>query len=120
MDPPRYTTSKGVQIMHEVVRAATVAGMLALTAVAPLRAAHADAFNGSQVIGHVYVNDNTAGTNTVAAFEQHLDGSLTPVPSSPFAVGGAGLGAGLGSQGSLQVSPDGRFLLAVDAGSNQI
>ena len=39
---------------------------------------------------------------------------------SPFAIGGAGLGAGLGSQGAIQASPDGRFLLAVDAGSNQI
>jgi hypothetical protein len=82
--------------------------MLALTAIAPLRVAHADSSFNSPVIGHVYVNDNTAGTNTVAAFDRHLDGSLTPTPGSPFAVGGAGLGAGLGSQGSLQASPDGR------------
>jgi 6-phosphogluconolactonase (cycloisomerase 2 family) len=94
--------------------------MLTLAAVAPLRAAHADSSFNSLVIGHVYVNDNTAGTNTVAAFDRHPDGSLTPVQGSPFPVGGAGLGAGLGSQGSLQVSPDGRFLLVVDAGSSQI
>ncbi len=72
------------------------------------------------VVGHVYVNDNTAGSNTVAAFDRHADGSLTPIPGSPFPIGGAGLGAGLGSQGAIQVSPSGRFLLAVDAGSNQI
>jgi 6-phosphogluconolactonase len=71
-------------------------------------------------VGHAYVNDNAAGSNTVAAFDRHADGSLTPIPGSPFAIGGAGLGAGLGSQGAIQLSPNRRFLLAVDAGSNQI
>ncbi|CAN5422485.1 hypothetical protein BH10ACT10_BH10ACT10_11600 [soil metagenome] len=75
---------------------------------------------GSPVVGHTYVNDNTTGVNTVAGFDRHADGSLTPLAGSPFAIGGAGLGRGLGSQGALQASPDGRYLLAVDAGSNQI
>jgi hypothetical protein len=75
---------------------------------------------GSSVVGHVYVNDNTAGANTIAAFDRHADGTLTPVAGSPFATGGAGTGAGIGSQGALQLSGDGRYLLAVDAGSNQI
>ncbi len=70
--------------------------------------------------GYVYLNDNTAPSNTVAAFVRHRDGSLTPVPGSPFAAGGAGLGTGLASQGAIQVSSDGRYVLAVDAGSNQI
>jgi 6-phosphogluconolactonase len=74
----------------------------------------------SPVVGHTYVNDNTPTLNSVAAFDRHADGSLTPLPGSPFAIGGAGLGAGLGSQGAIQASPGGRFLLAVDAGSNQI
>ena len=68
--------------------------------------------------GHVYVNDNTAGVNTIAAFTRHADGTLTPVPGSPFPTGGAGTGATIGSQGALQ--EDGHYLLAVDAGSNQI
>ena len=72
------------------------------------------------MVGHSYVDDNTTGTNTIAAFDRHADGSLTPQAGSPFAIGGAGLGSGLGSQGAIQASPDGRFLLAVDAGSNQI
>lgn len=72
------------------------------------------------VVGHSYVDDNTTGTNTIAAFDRHADGSLTPQAGSPFAIGGAGLGSGLGSQGAIQAGPDGRFLLAVDAGSNQI
>lgn len=70
--------------------------------------------------GYVYVNDNTAGQNTVAAFSRQADGTLTPLPHSPFSAGGAGTGAGLASQGAVQVSSDGRYLLAVDAGSNQI
>jgi len=74
--------------------------------------------SASAIVGHAYVNDNAAGSNTLAAFDRHVDGSLTPIPGSPFPIGGAGSGAGLGSQGAIQASPDGRFLLAVDAGSN--
>jgi 6-phosphogluconolactonase len=76
--------------------------------------------HASGVVGHVYLNDNTAGENTVAGFDRHADGSLSPTPGSPFDAGGAGLGTGLASQGAIQLSSDGRFLLAVDAGSNQV
>ena len=72
------------------------------------------------IVGQVYVNDNTAGVNTVAGFNRHADGSLSPIPGSPFQVGGAGTGKGTASQGALQLSADGRFLFAVDAASNQI
>jgi 6-phosphogluconolactonase len=74
----------------------------------------------SDVVGHVYVNDNTAGVNTVAGFDRHADGSLTPMAGSPFVAGGQGAGAIVGSQGALQATADGRFLLAADAGSNQV
>lgn len=74
----------------------------------------------SPVVGHVYINDNTAGTNTVAAFDRHANGRLTAMPGSPFTAGGAGTGSGLASQGAIQVTGDGRYVLAVDAGSNQI
>ncbi len=72
------------------------------------------------VVGHVYVDDNTAGVNTIGAFNRLADGTLVPMPGSPFRAGGAGTGRSIGSQGALQVSSDGRFLLAVDAGSSQI
>jgi len=94
------------------------AAALAATAVAP--AAASASAQASPVVGHVYVNDNTAGPNTIGAFDRHADGTLTPEAGSPFAAGGAGTGAGLASQGALQISPDGRFLLAADAGSNQV
>lgn len=74
----------------------------------------------SDVIGHVYINDNIAPANSVAGFDRHADGSLTPMRGSPFTVGGSGTGHPNASQGSLQLSADGRYLLAVDAGSNQI
>jgi 6-phosphogluconolactonase len=83
-------------------------------------AAAASAGTVSPVVGYTYLNDNTATANTIAGFDRHADGSLTPMPGSPFAAGGAGLGAGLASQGAIQVTSDGRYLLAVDAGSNQI
>ena len=36
----------------------------------------------SPVVGHVYVNDNTAVTNTIGGFDQHADGTLTPLAGS--------------------------------------
>lgn len=74
----------------------------------------------SSVVGHLYVNDNTGGVNTIGAFDRHADGTLTPMSGSPFVAGGVGTGKGLASQGSLQVTSDGHYLLAVDPGSNQI
>ena len=95
-----------------------VAAATAVAAAVP--AAASASAQASPVVGHVYVNDNTAGTNTIGAFDRHADGTLTAEAGSPFAAGGAGTGAGLASQGALQISPDGRFLIAADAGSNQI
>ena len=89
-------------------------------AAAGVPAAASAAVQASPVVGHVYVDDNTAAANTIGVFDRHADGTLTAHAGSPFAAGGAGTGAGLASQGALQISPDGRFLIAVDAGSNQL
>jgi len=108
------------------MRSSRLGGLLALAALAAVVATSGAAAapppgpHGSQVVGHVYVNDNSAPVNTVAGFDRHADGSLTAIPGSPFAVGGSGTGHPDASQGSLQLSADGRYLLAVDAGSNQI
>jgi 6-phosphogluconolactonase (cycloisomerase 2 family) len=95
-----------------------VAGVVAVlgTVAAPAVASAAQ----SHQSGFVYVNDNTAGTNTVAGFSRHADGRLTPLAGSPFHAGGAGTGSGLASQGAIQVTTDGRYVIAADAGSNQI
>ena len=107
--------------MRKRIRLATVGGLAAVSVFGLLGAASAaQASTTSPVVGYTYVNDNTPGGNTIAGFDRHADGSLTPIPGSPFAAGGAGLGAGLASQGAIQVTGDGRYLLAVDAGSSQI
>jgi 6-phosphogluconolactonase len=98
---------------------ALLLGLAAAAAVAAPATASAST-GASPVVGHVYVNDNTAGTNTIGAFDRHADGTLIPEPGSPFPAGGAGTGSGLASQGAIQFSADGRFVIAVDAGSNQI
>jgi 6-phosphogluconolactonase (cycloisomerase 2 family) len=95
-----------------------LAGLVALAGAAATPAVAAAAAPGHS--GYVYVNDNTAGQNTVAAFARHADGTLTALPGSPFSAGGAGSGSGLASQGAIQVSSDRRYVLAVDAGSDQI
>ncbi|HZP57935.1 MAG TPA: beta-propeller fold lactonase family protein [Dehalococcoidia bacterium] len=104
--------------MHRLIRSGALAGVLALSLLGG--SAFASAQKAPDVRGHVYVNNNTAGTNTISGFDRHADGSLTPIAGSPFAIGGAGTGAAIGSQGALQLSADGRFLIAVDAGSNEI
>jgi hypothetical protein len=103
------------------MRAFRFGALFVLTAAAAVvLAGGAAASRTSSVVGHVYVNDNTAPVNSVAGFDRHADGSLTAMPGSPFAVGGSGAGNPDASQGSLQLSADGRYLLAVDAGSNEI
>jgi len=105
--------------MHVSARVALATGALGLMLGGSLPTAFGEPENAT-VTGHVYVNDNAAGTNTIAAFDRHADGSLTPMPGSPFPAGGAGAGSIIGSQGALQVTANGQFLLAADAGSNQI
>ena len=99
---------------------AIVLATAAAAAAAGVPAAASAAAQASPVVGHVYIDDNTATANTIGVFDRHADGTLTAHAGSPFAAGGAGTGAGLASQGALQISPDGRFLIAVDAGSNQL
>jgi hypothetical protein len=83
--------------MHRWKRATLSLGVcLALVGLAVLtgsvsgaRTAHAAAADAT---GFVYVNDNTSGTKLVAGYLWHIDGSLTPLPGSPFYIGGAGTG----------------------------
>ena len=61
---------------------------------------------------------NAAGPNAVVVYSRAADGTLGQ--SQSVLTGGTGTGAGLGSQGSLALSQDGRWLLAVNAGSNNV
>ena len=105
--------------MSTRARIVAALGLLSLSLAGSMTSAHAE-FDRTGVVGHVYVDDNTIGVNTVAGFNEHADGTLTPIPGSPFAVGGAGTGTGIPSQDALRLAYNGSYLLAVDAGSNQI
>ena len=104
--------------MHRGRRLISLAG--AIAAIATTLSVGSVAAAGPRTVGHVYVNNNSTGQNTIAAFDRHADGSLTPIAGSPFDAGGAGTGAPYGSAGGLQRSTDGRYLLATDPASNQI
>ncbi len=105
--------------MQLLTRIAATVGLAAVVVTGSVTAA-SEVSAAPDVVGHVYVNDNTSGTNTIGAFNQFSDGTLAPMHGSPFAAGGAGTGTIIGSQGALQVTDDGRYLIAADAGSNQI
>lgn len=69
--------------------------------------------------GAVYTMTNSAtAPNEIVAFEALPDGSLR----SPtfYSTGGLGSGDGLGNQGGVVLSDDGRWLLAVNAGSDEV
>ena len=67
----------------------------------------------------VYVQTNDAEANEVIAFARAADGALALL--GRFATGGRGTGRPhLASQGSLALTADGRRLLAVNAGSDQV
>src|SRR3954447_18766149 len=106
--------------MHRLIHLARTAGLAAATAAIVASVTAAAAFAASPVVGHVYVNGNTTGQNTIDGFNRHADGSLTPIPGSPFNAGGAGTGGAFGSAGGLQESSDGRYILATDPASNDI
>ncbi len=86
-------------------------------------AARAGDFSASSTVavdgpGAVYALTNQVAGNAVAVFTRAADGALTAAGS--FVTGGTGTGAGLGSQGGVVLSDDGRRLFAVNAGSNDV
>jgi 6-phosphogluconolactonase (cycloisomerase 2 family) len=66
----------------------------------------------------VYVQTNQTAGNSIAVFRRAADGSLTLSATVP--TGGLGTGSALGSASSVAISQDGRWLFAVNAGSNDI
>ncbi|HEU5186736.1 MAG TPA: beta-propeller fold lactonase family protein [Gemmatimonadaceae bacterium] len=68
--------------------------------------------------GAVYTLTNRPTGNELIVFRRAVDGTLTVVDTVP--TGGIGTGAGLSSAGSLVLTEDNRFLLAVNAASDDI
>jgi len=97
--------------------------VLAFFAIGLQPGARAAAHHGGS--GVVYVMTNDPAGNAVVQYSRAADGSLTKVSQTPTGgLGGTGNGVGpldpLGSQDSLVLSGDAAFLLAVNAGSNQL
>jgi 6-phosphogluconolactonase len=68
--------------------------------------------------GSLYTQTNDPNGNTVQRFDRAGDGSLRP--AGTFATGGLGLAALGGRQGAVELSGDGRYLYAVNAGSDSV
>lgn len=68
--------------------------------------------------GAVYLMSNADGPNQVLVFRRGADGSLTA--ADPVLTGGEGTGSGLGSQGALALTDDGRWLIVVNPGSDDV
>lgn len=73
---------------------------------------------GDTAAGAVYTMNNSADGNDILVFHRGSDGALTPAGS--VATGGLGTGGGLGNQSGLTLSNGGKWLLAVNAGSDEI
>ncbi len=97
--------------------------LLSLGVVTPVLA-HGDDHDDNA--GAVYAMSNAADGNNVVVYDRSADGTLTMAGTYP--TGGLGSGGAppfepadaLGSQGSLILSHDGRWLFAANAGSNEI
>jgi 6-phosphogluconolactonase len=75
----------------------------------------------SQAVGGVFVSTNGLNGNAVVAFARAADGSLTPIGT--FATGGTGIGGAadpLASQFAVALSDNAKFLVVVNAGSNDV
>jgi len=66
----------------------------------------------------LYTESNTSGTNEILVYKIKNNGDLQWISSTSS--GGAGSGAGLGSQGALVLDKDHNWLYAVNAGSNSV
>lgn len=104
MSRRKLSIGTALSVMAVLVFAATGAGT------APAAA--------QEAAGAVYTLSNDASGNAVVVLNRAADGTLSPAGS--VSTGGLGSGGGLGSQGALVLSDDGRWLVGVNAGSDDI
>jgi 6-phosphogluconolactonase len=97
---------------------AVLVAVLGLSVFALPLAGASSATDNAGHIAVVFTSTNNATANQIVAYEQTRDGALDWVGN--FATGGAGTGAALADSGSLALSSGSHWLLAADAGSNQI
>jgi 6-phosphogluconolactonase len=93
-------------------------GVLALASMLILSVLSTSPASAADAAGAVFTLSNDPAGNTVEVFDRAADGTLSHAGS--VATDGLGSGDGLGSQGALVLSDDGRWLLAVNAGSDEV
>jgi 6-phosphogluconolactonase len=110
------TQGRADEMNRKIITTLITAAMLMGSAVAAMA-------NGNyrQAVGAVYTMTNADDENQVVVFERDRSGLLTLVGAVPT----EGLGSGgdldpLGSQGAIVLTGDKQWLLAVNAGSNEI
>ena len=110
---------------REILAAVLSVGMLVISSFAVFAESQQERYGnpdqGDVAGGAVYSMTNAPDGNTVVIFNRDANGILTKAGS--ISTGGTGSGGGLdplGSQHSLLLSADNRWLLAVNAGSHEI
>jgi 6-phosphogluconolactonase (cycloisomerase 2 family) len=73
---------------------------------------------GAALAGRVFTSSNASSGNQLLTYARQADGSLALVASTP--TGGLGTARGLGSQGAVTLSRDGRHLFVVNAQSDDV
>jgi 6-phosphogluconolactonase len=92
--------------------------MLVLALAAAVLAVLASSAMASHGRGELYTQTNDPSGNAVQRFERGRDGTIAP--AGTFSTGGVGLADLGGRQGAVELSGDGRYLYAVNAGSNSV
>jgi 6-phosphogluconolactonase (cycloisomerase 2 family) len=101
--------------MHVVTFLKRLSGAVVVSVVGFMMLSSASAQSDSP--GAVYTMTN-AVPNAVMVYDRSASGLLTP--AGEFAAGGNGTGKGLGNQGAVTLSLNGRWLFVVNAGSNNV
>jgi 6-phosphogluconolactonase len=96
-------------LLHALLPAA-----IALSGVSTMKTAQANDYYA----GRVYTATNGAVGNEIVMYHRAADGSLSA--AGRVATNGLGSGGGLGNQSGLVLTRNGRWLFAVNAGSNEI
>jgi 6-phosphogluconolactonase len=94
------------------------AGLILAAALLVFPAVVAAPAGAQQRAGAVYTMNNSPVDNEVLVFDRAADGTLSFADS--YSTGGQGTGSGLGNQNGVVLTEGGRFLLAVNAGSDEV
>jgi 6-phosphogluconolactonase (cycloisomerase 2 family) len=94
------------------------AGLVLAAALLVFPAVLAGPAGAQQAAGAVYTMTNSPVDNEILVFDRAPDGTLSPAGS--YSTGGTGTGTGLGNQSGVVLTEGSRFLLAVNAGSDEV